>query len=395
MPEEESINWKNKGDECIRLEKYEDAIKCYQNAVSLNPEYIPAWNNIGYSLSKLGRNDEAKQIKDKINEIKNKQNIANKKDDEIILQNGPYNAENSELPAVNNKIKFKQELSIKQIQIQEGFQKISDNFTKKSFGVLDSIGGAVKSGTRKISYNMLRSTHIIHLKKLIIGEFPLRELKNMCLYFQIGEPIIRRRNRSNQLVYATPTYDDWAEYALNNIELVKLKEYAKMHNKLPYKIIELEKQYKIERVKKYPEYEKDDGTIYSEISGDSCDVELLQELVNIIKEYRPVKPFKNELLYHTNLYTHLCEKIPGEIGFEVQRGSSRPDIVVGDIAIEIKGPTDRQGLITIADKINRYSKYFGHTIVVLFDVEVYERYYYEWYEGIIKQYQNQVTIIRK
>jgi len=131
------------------------------------------------------------------------------------------------------------------------------------------------------------------------------------------------------------------------------------------------------------------------MSGDSCDNELLQELINKIGEYQPIKPFKNELLYHTNLYTYLCEKIPEEIGFEEQRGSSRPDIVVGDIAIEIKGPTDRQGLITIADKINRYSQHFDHVIVVLFEVEIYDRYYQEWYEGIINQYQNQVTIIRK
>ena len=77
--------------------------------------------------------------------------------------------------------------------------------------------------------------------------------------------------------------------------------------------------------------------------------------------------------------------IPGEIGYEVQRGSSRPDIVVGDIAIEIKGPTDNQGLITIADKINRYSQHFEHIIVVLFEVQIFERFYNEWYEGIMRQ----------
>ena len=266
----------------------------------------------------------------------------------------------------------------------------SKSTLKNTIGFFDKIGGAIKQGTRKVGYELLLRDHNIHIKKLIIQEFNFVELKKMCLYFKIGSPHPTRINSRNEIVHITPTYDHWAGHAFKRIGIEKLKDYAKGKNFIPYRITELEKRYHQERLSKYSEYEKADETsIYSN------DNEFLTELITVINEYRPIKPFRSEDLYHTNLYTFLCEKIPGEIGFEQQRGSSRPDITVGDIAIEVKGPTDSQGLVTIADKINRYSQHFEFLIVVLFEVEVYERFYQEWYEGIMNQYQRQVAIIRK
>jgi tetratricopeptide (TPR) repeat protein len=66
MPDEEAIIWKNRGDEFIKNEKYEDAIKCYKEALKINPNYVSAWNNLGYSYFKLGRKDYANKCKEKI-----------------------------------------------------------------------------------------------------------------------------------------------------------------------------------------------------------------------------------------------------------------------------------------------------------------------------------------
>ena len=57
------------------------------------------------------------------------------------------------------------------------------------------------------------------------------------------------------------------------------------------------------------------------------------------------------------------------------------DIVVGNIAIEIKGPTTNQGLQSIADKIARYRLHFAGIVCVLFDVQD-EAHYREWLRGI-------------
>lgn len=71
------------------------------------------------------------------------------------------------------------------------------------------------------------------------------------------------------------------------------------------------------------------------------------------------------------------------------------DDFIGVIAIKIKGPTNNQGLIPIPDKINCYSQHFEHIIIVIFEVQIFERFYREWYEGIMRQYGDLVTIIRK
>ena len=79
---------------------------------------------------------------------------------------------------------------------------------------------------------------------------------------------------------------------------------------------------------------------------------------------------------------------------EQQKGSSRPDIVIGDVAIEVKGPTKTRDLETVADKCMRYYQHFGELVVVLFEVEVSERRYGEWKRGMETTFPN-VRIIRK
>ena len=76
------------------------------------------------------------------------------------------------------------------------------------------------------------------------------------------------------------------------------------------------------------------------------------------------------------------------------RGSTRPDIVVRGVAIEIKGPTGMKDLQSIADKFMRYQKNFpGGMICVLFNVLVSKQRYNEWLEDI-QQIFLKVKVIR-
>jgi len=62
--------WKKAGDDLTKQEKYELAIESYKEAVTIDPKYIKAWNNLGYAYSKSGRVDEARKCKEKIDELK-------------------------------------------------------------------------------------------------------------------------------------------------------------------------------------------------------------------------------------------------------------------------------------------------------------------------------------
>jgi len=79
---------------------------------------------------------------------------------------------------------------------------------------------------------------------------------------------------------------------------------------------------------------------------------------------------------------------------EIQTGASRPDIVIDEIAIEVKGPTDNQALNTLTTKCLKYSQYYKHLIIVLFEPQFSESNYWEIVNGI-KTYSPHVEVIRK
>lgn len=66
------ITWKEKGNEFFNQGEYQKAIECFIHAIELDPNYLDAWNNLGYTLLKMGKIKEAKSINQKIKEIKSK-----------------------------------------------------------------------------------------------------------------------------------------------------------------------------------------------------------------------------------------------------------------------------------------------------------------------------------
>jgi hypothetical protein len=61
----------------------------------------------------------------------------------------------------------------------------------------------------------------------------------------------------------------------------------------------------------------------------------LLELENTIKTFKPMRQYKEEKLYQAELVGYLNHNYPG-IKIEETRDYSRPDIIIDDIAIEIK-----------------------------------------------------------
>lgn len=121
---------------------------------------------------------------------------------------------------------------------------------------------------------------------------------------------------------------------------------------------------------------------------------LLFKVTNSIEEFEPTKDWGNENNYHIELLGWLKREFPDIVEYEVQSGASRPDLVIKEIAIEIKGPTDSQALNTLASKLLRYEQYYTNTIIVLFECNFSEQLFKEIQNGIDRHFQN-VKIIRK
>ncbi|MFA6268965.1 MAG: hypothetical protein WCW13_04620 [archaeon] len=122
--------------------------------------------------------------------------------------------------------------------------------------------------------------------------------------------------------------------------------------------------------------------------------DLFNKVVQEIKDFKPKVVAGHEQPYQFLLFGWLQREFP-DLKIEEQRGSSRPDIVIKDIAIEVKGPTEHCDLQTVADKLIRYHQHFkGGIIVVLFNVKANARLYSEWERGIKLQHPK-VVIFRK
>ena len=120
---------------------------------------------------------------------------------------------------------------------------------------------------------------------------------------------------------------------------------------------------------------------------------LINRIVQSIQKFQPARKWPDEDSYHKELLGYLKGEYP-DIKYEFQTGSSRPDLVIGNIAIEIKGPTDNSALDTLTTKCLKYSHYFDHLIMVLFDPQFSERHFKEVESGI-HHYFPHVVIIRK
>jgi hypothetical protein len=121
---------------------------------------------------------------------------------------------------------------------------------------------------------------------------------------------------------------------------------------------------------------------------------LFRRIVKEIEEFKPAKErLRHEYNYQLNLHGWLKRTFKSA-RIEMQRGSARPDIVIDNIAIEIKGPTRRAELENIASKLLRYPLHFERVVVVLFELDVNNQYYQDWLEGMNKKHPD-VEIIEK
>ena len=54
-----NTNWHNEGESLVKLEKYEEAISCYDKIIRLDPQDLKAWSNKGFALINLEEYEEA------------------------------------------------------------------------------------------------------------------------------------------------------------------------------------------------------------------------------------------------------------------------------------------------------------------------------------------------
>jgi hypothetical protein len=252
--------------------------------------------------------------------------------------------------------------------IKESTPRTIGGFLKK---VAVATGKGIVKGTTLIKDGTTKKIQIIRWKEQILRRMNYNLLKILC--------------HENHISTEDATFDELVGKVKLYVKLDKIISFAKRNQVNIRDIIQDIDTKKSEwQLKEFTEQDEDIAQ------------SLITDIQKSIWEFKPLRKYFEEILYQDTLATHLRTKLSGrEVVVERQKGSSRPDIVVDNIAIEIKGPTNQQALDSVPSKCMRYKNHFpGGLIVVLFDVQVNDYYYNEW-EASLKRTYPDVIVIRK
>jgi len=275
----------------------------------------------------------------------------------------------------NPNIKSPQEIELKQ-NIKPIESKVMEKESKIGLsGIVKKVASTTGKVIKKGANTVIDTTRTA---------FQRREWKDEILMI-IGPKLIKElaRERRIQPVYEDrPTIDDYVQAIKNNVSLDDIVSFAK-RNKVNIRDILTEMEYyKVKQEKKEILHE-----------GDVVKF-LYEQVVKEIKLFHHSCSHKYELPYHMELFEYLKAKFP-ESGIEQTRGSSRPDITIEGIGIEVKGPTRVEDINTIMEKCPRYcTSHPKGVIIVLFDNQVPQWRYNDWLKGM-REHFPKVRIISK
>lgn len=258
--------------------------------------------------------------------------------------------------------------------------------SKKSLAkkVVGTLGRGVVKGVKKLVRYSKKQRQIRKWKDSILRRMKLSHLKNLCFEQKVSIKKTELREDKNGELY-------WKELNCTKRDLVsRLKNRASLktiisfaqhyHIRIKDVLVDRENKMRDWELKKLDDKTKKDRTNF------------LLQLEKAIREFIPMRHYDKELPYQDTLASVLRKEFPST-RIEVSRGSTRPDIVVRGVAIEIKGPTGMKDLQTIADKCLRYPQYYPRGMIcVLFNVTVSDQLYTDWLKGMKRDYSEVIVI---
>ena len=248
------------------------------------------------------------------------------------------------------------------------------------------MGKGVIKGVKKVVSSSKKQVQIRRWKGAILRRMNMKQLKQLCFENNIST----KKTVTEEGEYIGDLYE--REVNCSKADLVsRLKNRASLDTIISFANrghISI-RDILIEKDRKEAEWERKKLIEKASKNGSG----FLIELEKTIREFVPMRWYDKEIYYQDSLASFLKSKFP-TTRIEVTRGTTRPDIVVRGVAIEIKGPTYDKDLLTIADKCLRYTRYFPDGMIcVLFNVNVNEHRYKDWLKGMNDHHPN-VKVIK-
>jgi hypothetical protein len=278
-----------------------------------------------------------------------------------------------------------QEMTINESETSEKQSKVGSLLKK---GLL-ATGKGIAKGVKKISDSTKKTMQIRRWKEDILRRMYMNQLQQLCFEHKVSIMKSELKKNTSGGFYRKQyhcTKGDLVSRLKNNVSLDDIISFSKRnHINIRDILSDIDRKKAEWDVKEITEIMKEQG------------VSLLLEIEKAIIEFRPLRNYyREEILYQDTLAAYLKKEFPGgDVRVEVTRGPVRPDIVVNEIAIEVKGPTRDKDLETISHKCMLYNQYFPCGLIcVLFNVYVNQLRYEAWLRAMKNNYPN-VIIIKK
>ena len=242
-------------------------------------------------------------------------------------------------------------------------------------GGLKSVGKGIVKATETVAKEAEKSLKTIHRKNVILERMSNRQIYAMARHYGIKPQPTMFEDRKL-------TVDDYESAIKMKLSLDEIIRYAKRKG---IHVRDLESKMDDEKSAAGLDDMRKKGLLKDG---------LVDEIITEIRAFKPFKRYNSEYPYQIELGQFLKHKFP-MTEIEKQKGSSRPDIIIGDVAIEVKGPTYKEGLDSILSKCVRYPNHFKKgLIVVLFTPRMTYRYYDDWVAGMKRTFP-EVVVIKK
>ena len=263
-------------------------------------------------------------------------------------------------------------------------EQVSESEKSLAKKVAGTLGRGVVQGVKKLVRYSKKQRQIRKWKDTILRRMKMNHLKKLCFEQKVSIKKKESHEDKNGDLY-------WKELNCTKRELVsRLKNRASLktiisfaqRNGIRIKDVLADRENKMRdwELKKLDDKTKKDRSNF------------LLQLEKTIREFKPLRHYDKELPYQDTLASVLKKEFPST-RIEVSRGSTRPDIVVRGVAIEIKGPTGIKDLQTIADKCLRYPQYYPRGMIcVLFNLTVSNQLYTDWLKGMKRDYPDVIVI---
>ena len=195
---------------------------------------------------------------------------------------------------------------------------------------------------------------------------------------------LARENRIRPELVDRPTNDDYIDAIKNEVSLDDIITFAKRNHA---NIRDILNEIENSKIKEDNKEMLNDGSAVKDF---------FEQVVEAIKLFKPFQQYDKELQYQIELAAYLRNKFQNSlVDTEKYRKSSRPDITIDGIAIEVKGPTGDGELQTISEKCLRYcDSHPKGVVIVLFKISVSPYRYDDWKRGMNNRFP-EVKIIPK